>query len=176
MGGSPVAVHIRSTDSLKTTGDTGSGCIVIRLGGSVGTVRDNYLDLSCMIINLPLHFMHSLVPRPTPVLQFFAALPHPCIIVNETEEQKKRGRPGNEATLCIRSSEELLMTVDQKTNCTGNLPAAIGLWSLNQPACSHQPTDIGKHALINHSSADLLSHHTNVCYQILMSTCTITES
>ena len=27
----------------------------------------------------------------------FAALPHPCIIVNETEEQKKRGRPENEA-------------------------------------------------------------------------------
>ena len=30
-------------------------------------------------------------------MRFFAALPHPCIIVKQTDEQKKRGRPGNEA-------------------------------------------------------------------------------
>ena len=41
MGGSPVAVHIRSTDWLKTTGGTGSGCIAIPLGGSVDVVQDS---------------------------------------------------------------------------------------------------------------------------------------
>ena len=40
MGESPVAMHIRLTDWLKTTG---SGCVAIPLGGSVDAVK----DISC---------------------------------------------------------------------------------------------------------------------------------
>ena len=36
-----MAVHVRSTDWLNTTGSTGSGCIAIPLGGSANTMREN---------------------------------------------------------------------------------------------------------------------------------------
>ena len=44
MGGSPVAVHTRSTDRPITTGST--GCIVVPLGGSENAVRLNASTVS----------------------------------------------------------------------------------------------------------------------------------
>ena len=53
MGGSPVAVHTRSTDWPITTGGNEPGCIVVPLGGSEDAVRlstsmVSYKDIYCI--------------------------------------------------------------------------------------------------------------------------------
>ena len=45
--------------------------------------------------------LYSLVPRPTPFFLFFGLRFRIHVLLStQTEEQKERGRPGNEARLC----------------------------------------------------------------------------
>ena len=61
----------------------------------------------------PTHQQGSLVPRPTPFAEaFFAALPHPCIIVNGNRRTEKRGRPGNEDTNKGHSTDDDIIWMD----------------------------------------------------------------